>query len=199
MAGYPNQFPYEVIGSPFDFYVGPVGESRPATNTLTVAGNWVQVGTQGNKSISDEGVRFGAPASYNYFRGFGSAAPLKAFRSEEDDTVQISMADLTLEQIANAFNQTADDVVETGFTRKLGLSRGLSVLQVALLLRGPSPYMDDGILQIWIPNACNVSSPEIPIRRDNATIYSLEWRALFYSLATTGEEMGVIEALIDAT
>lgn len=198
MAGFPNAFPYEVIGSPYDFYIAPVGEARPAI-TAAVAGQWVQVGSRGAYSFSDEGVRMQAPASYNYFRGFKSAAPLKAFRSEEDVVFQVSIADLTPEQLANAFNQLAADVTELGTTRTLNLSRGLSVTQVAILMRGPSPFMDAGTAQFWVPNACNVSSPEIPIRRDNATVYQLEWRAIFYFDAAAGEEMGVYETQIETT
>lgn len=197
--GYPNAFPYEVIGSPWDFYVAPVGETRPAVTDAAPTGNWIQLGTRGKYSLSEEGVRMSAPASYNYFRSFGSAAPIKAFRSEEDVVFQVSLADLTPEQLANAFNQLPTDVTEVGSTRTLTLSRGLSVTQVALLMRGPSPFMDEGIAQFWVPNACNVSSPEIPIRRDNATIYQLEWRAIFYTGGTAGEEMGVYEQQIIPT
>lgn len=196
--GYANAFPYEVIGAPFEFFIGPAGEPRPALN-IAPAGNWVQLGLRGKNSFSEEGVKMNSPAAYNYFRGYGSAAPIKAFRSEEDVMFQSSLADLTPESLANAFNQLAEDVVESGFKRQMNLSRGLSVLTAALLMRGPSPYMDEGTSQFWVPNACNVSSPEISVRRDNATIYALEWRAVFYSLATAGEEMGVYEAELPST
>ncbi len=196
--GFPNAFPYEVIGSPMDFYIAPAGEARPALASAP-AGNWVQLGLRGKYSFSEEGIGVNSPAAYNYFRSYGSAAPTKAFRSEEDVMFQVSLADLTLESLANAFNQLAEDVIESGYKRTLNLSRGLSVLTAAILARGPSPYMDGGTAQFWVPNACNVSSPEIKVRRDNATIYAMEWRAVFYSLATTGEEMGVYEAELEST
>ncbi len=194
--GMPNAFPHEVIGSPFDIYIGVVGLARPAIGA-SPAGGWVLLGSNGNRSYAEEGVRVNSPASYNYFRGLGSAAPLKAFRSEEDVMIQVTLADLTLEQLRFAFN--TNTVTETGITRKLPLSRGLGVATVALLVRGPSPYMDDGYSQWWIPAACNVSSPEIVHRRDNATTYALEWRAIYYADAVAGEELGVLEAEDETT
>ena len=47
---------------------------------------------------------------------------------------------------------------------------------------------------IEAPSACNVTSIELAMRRDNATTYPLEFRAIWYDLATSGEEMGVYEA-----
>lgn len=196
--GLPNTFPYEVIGSPFSVYLGAVGLARPAISAAPAVG-WVLIGSNGNRSYSEEGVRVNSPQGFNYFRGLGSAAPLKAFRTEEDVTVQVTLADLTLEQLAAAFNKANTEVVETGITRKLMLSRGLTVATGALLVRGPSPYMANGFSQWWLPLVCNVSSPEIVHRRDNATTYALEWRALYYASAAAGEEMGVYEAEDETT
>src|SRR6185503_12557560 len=139
--GLPNAYPYEVMGAPHSLYIAPVGEARPAI-TAAPAGGWVLVGTAGNRSYAEEGVRVNSPAAYNYFRGLGSAAPRKAFRSEEDVSIAVTLADLTLESLATAFNKLEAEVVESGVTRTLGLSRGLGVMTVALLVRGPSPYMD---------------------------------------------------------
>lgn len=191
--GLPNAYPYEVMGAPHSLYIAPVGEARPAIGAAP-AGGWVLVGTAGNRSYAEEGVRVNSPAAYNYFRGLGSAAPRKAFRAEEDVSIAVTLADLTLESLATAFNKLSTDVTEAGITRTLGLSRGLGVMTVALLVRGPSPYMDDGFAQWWVPAAANVTSIELALRRDNATTYPLEFRAIWYDPATDGEEMGVFEA-----
>lgn len=195
--GMPNTFPYEVIGSPFSVYVAAAGTARPAIG-VAPSGSWGLVGSNGNKSYAEEGVRVNIPQAFNYFRGLGSSAPLKAFRSEEDVIIQVTLADLTLEQIRQALNQNT--VTETGITRKVGLSRGLTVATVALLVRGPSPYMDDGTSQFWLPYAANVSSPEMVMRRDNATTYALEWRALVNPDASSDDEtLGVFEAEDETT
>jgi hypothetical protein len=188
------------MGAPFTMWIAPPGTTKPAltveNDDLNVA--WVLLGQTGNKSYSEEGVRINSPAAYNAFRGLGSAAPRKMFRSEEDVMAQVTLADLTLEQLANAFNKLAADISGTD-TRKLELSRGLTVATAALLVRGPSPYKDDGYSQWYIPAACNTSSPEIVMRRDNATTYALEWRAIWYDEAAEGEELGVYEADADVT
>src|SRR5688572_8571832 len=196
--GLPNAYPYEVMGAPHSVYIATFGTARPAIGDAP-GGGWTLVGERGNNSYSEEGVRVNSPAAYNYFRGLASAAPRKAFRSEEDVMIGITLADMTLESLALAFNKLAASVTESGFKRTLGLSRGLSVTTLALLVRGPSPYMDDGTAQFWIPTAINVSSIELGMRRDNATTYPLEFRAIWYDEATEGEEMGVYEAEIETT
>lgn len=191
--GLPNAYPYEVMGAPHSLYIAEFNTARPLINAAPGV-NWTLVGVAGNRSYAEDGVRVNSPAAYNYFRGLGSAAPRKAFRSEEDVSIAVTLADLTLESLATAFNKLAADVIETGITRTLGLSRGLSVTTLALLVRGPSPYMDDGFAQFWIGAAMNVSSIELALRRDNATTYPLEFRAVWNDEAAAGEELGVFEA-----
>ena len=195
--GYPNAYPFEVMGAPHEVLIAPVGETRPALNADPGV-NWELVGKRGNRSYAEEGVRVNSPAAYNYFRGYASAAPLKAFRSEEDVIVGVTLADMTLESLVYAFNKILTDIVDVGVTRTLGLSRGLGVKTFALLVRGPSPYMDDGVAQFWLPSVCNVSSVDLALRRDNGTAYPLEFRAIWYDEADSGEELGVYEAQ-DAT
>jgi hypothetical protein len=198
--GLPNAYPYEVMGAPHSLYIATFGTARPALNVADPTGvGWTLIGLNGNKSYAEEGVRVNSPAAYNFFRGYGSAAPLKAFRSEEDVMCQVVLADMTLESLALGFNKLSSGVTEVGITRTLGLSRGLGVMTMALLVRGPSPYMDDGIAQFWIPVAANVSAVELALRRDNGTAYGLEFRALYYADATAGEEMGVYEAEDETT
>jgi hypothetical protein len=197
--GFPNAYPHEVMGAPHAVYIAAVGSARPALSVATPLSPWAVVGLRGNRSYSEEGVRVNSPAAYNYFRGNASAAPLKAFRTEEDVEIAVTLADMTLESLALAFNKVAGDVDETGTTRTLGLSRGLGVSGFALLVRGPSPYMDDGIAQFWIPNVMNVSSFELPLQRTQASTYPLTFRAIWYDDATAGEELGVYEAEDETT
>lgn len=195
--GLANAYPYEIMGAPHSLYIGTAGLARPAINAAP-ASEWVLVGTAGNRSYAEEGVRVNSPAAYNAFRSLGQAAPRKLFRSEEDVNFAVTLADVTLESLALAFNKLAGSVTDVGVTRTLGLARGLGVQTVALLVRGPSPYMDGGFAQWWLPTGANVSSIELSFRRDNATIYPLEFRGIWYDLATSGEEMGCVEAQ-DAT
>lgn len=188
--GLPNTFPYELIGPGFTLYWAAAGTAMPAINAAIDDEVWTRIGKNGNKSYAEEGVRVSAPQSLNPFRGYGSAAPLKFFRGEEDQIYQVTIADLTLESFALALNQNG--VTETGISRKLGLSRGLTVSTVALLARGPSPYFSNGHSQWYTKYVANASSPDVPLRRDNAAFYQLEWRAIVDPDATAGEELGVL-------
>lgn len=195
--GIPNTFPHELVGPSFSIYAAPAATARPAINA-EIEAPWVLIGKNGNKSYAEEGVRVNLPQTLTKHRGYGSAGVLKMFRSEEDATVAVTLADFTLESIAYALNNNA--VTEDGITRKVGLSRGRTVATVALLVRGPSPYFDDGIGRFWIPYAANSSSPEMPFRRDGAMIYTLQWDALVNPAAESDEELyGILEAEDETT
>lgn len=138
---------------------------------------------------------FSAPQETQAHRGYGSAAPIKIFRTSEDVLFRVTIADMTLEMLANAFN---GNTVAVAPHRKLGLSRGLQMQTKALLARGPSPYADDKYSQFWIPYVANVTSVETPLRRDQVSTYALQWQAIVDPAAATEDErLGVIEALDD--
>lgn len=201
--GLPNAFPYEVMGAPHSLYIATVNTARPALNVddPTLSG-WVLVGSNGNYSYAEDGVFVNTEQAMNAFRGYASASPLKMFRSTEDVMVGVTLADLTLEQMAYAANKLSSDVSVSalgggGFTRTLTLSKGLGVKTLALLVRGPSPYMDDGYAQFWVPVAANITSVQLPLRRDNGVQYQLQFQALWSTVAeaaNTGEGLGVYEA-----
>lgn len=72
-----------VIGGPEVVYRAPVGTAFPAIG-VAPAGEWTQLGVNGNKSYSDEGVTIRHPQSVNRIRPAGSTGPIKAARTEED-------------------------------------------------------------------------------------------------------------------
>lgn len=193
--GLPNTFPFEVIGAPFSVYVAAAATARPAI-TAAPGIAWTLLGTRGPLSYSEEGVQVELPQSFNAFRSLGSAAPLKLFRSEEDAFFQITMADLTLAQLQQALNQNAvTSTPGTPGSHRVGLSRGLIVSTVALLVRGPSPYGDDLFSQFWVPYAANISNIQIQVRRDQATAYQMRWQAIVNpAAATPAEQLGIYEA-----
>lgn len=203
--GLPNPFPHEVMGAPHTMYVHatpgtavPGGHNTPnmaADQTAITGAGWTLVGTRGTRSYTEDGVRVNTTAAYEYFRGQGSAAPIKVFRTEEDVEIGVSLADMTLESLALALNKVPGDVdILSSSAKGLGFSRGLGVKQFAVLLVGPSPYMDDGQQFFWVPNAACTSSGEMAITRRTATQYPLTFRSIWYDDAEEGYELGGIYA-----
>lgn len=112
---------------------------------------------------------------------------------------RLTLVDLTVEQYRHALNfngiATVVPAVGVAGTKKIGLSRGLSVHTVALLVRGPSPYMDNGVAQWEAPITVQTGSPEPVFQRGEPAGLELEWTSLVdVSAATPDEGFGVFRA-----
>lgn len=139
--------PFEIMGVPFTLYCAPVGTAFPLI-AAAPAGDWIKVGTSGDRNYSDEGVTVAHSQSVNTVRGAGATGPQKAFRNEEDQVISLVMWDMTLEQYALALNSnavatTAAGVGTAGF-KALKLYRGVEVATMALLIRGDASAYGEG-------------------------------------------------------
>ena len=192
-----NSLPYEIIAAPYTVWIAPVGTEFPDVEAAP-NGFWTKVGSSGDLNYSDEGVTVAHPQEMNLFRALGDAGSRKAFRVSEDLLIRLQLVDVTLEQYKLALNtNTVTDVpaASNAGYRKVGLSRGFSVATVALLVRGPSPYMDDGVMQFEIPRAAQTGNPEVTFRKDEPAMLALEWTALVDpDAASTDERFGRILA-----
>jgi hypothetical protein len=186
-----NATPYEIIGAPFTLWVASVGTAFPNVDVNPAVG-WTKVGTSGDLNYMDEGVTVEHSQSINFFRAAGDTGSRKAFRTEEDCMVRLTLADLTLEQYKLALNgNSLTPVAEASGipgTKKLGLSRGLTIDTRALLVRGPSPYMADGIAQYEIPVAVQTGKQQLVYRNGQPAGLALEWTALVDPNAATSDE-----------
>jgi hypothetical protein len=180
--------PFEIIAGPATVYVAPVGEAFPAVNAAP-AGNWVSLGdTEGGVTIThDQTVELLRVDQY--------PGPQKAIRSEEGLMVAFSLANLTLEQYARALNVvTVTTNVGPPHEREIPLRQGFDVNQRAMLIRGPSPYMDAN-LQYEVPIVVQTASPSPVFVRDDKAVLDCEWVALEDPNAATAEErFGVLRA-----
>jgi len=179
-----NSAPFEIIAAPFTLWLAPVGTAFPEL-AADPAADWVKVGTSGDLNYTEEGVKVQHSQSVEVWRALGSTGPRKAFRSNEDLKVSLTLADLSLEQYAIALNHNT--VTEDAGQRSIGLSRGLIVAQRALLVRGVSPY-EDGVAQFEVPVAVQTGSPEVVGRKNEPASLALEWTALEDPDATSDDE-----------
>lgn len=188
-----NTVPYEIIAGTVEVYQAPVGTAFPDIDgdPLSIMG-WAKVGTSGSLNYLDsDGVKVDHSQTLAFFRALGDCGSRKVFRTEEDFKIGLTMADLTLEQYANALNgnTVTADVGGSGLAKKIGLSRGFPVDTVALLVRIPfSPYVADGNTQFECPRAAQTGNPTPVFKKGEPAALALEWTALVDPNAASDDE-----------
>ena len=173
--------PFEIIAAPFEVFIAPVGEPFPDVDEAPT-GNFVLLGTSGDRNYSEDGVKISHPQSFEFFRFLGTTHPRKANRTEEDMMIEFDLADLTAAQYKFAMNENsitdvAADVGTPGF-QFFSLARGLVTAEHALLVRGPSAADDAFNAQYEIPRVIHVGEPEIVFKKDEVAFISMIFQAL---------------------
>lgn len=186
-----NTAPYEIIAAPFTVWLAPVGTAFPLPSAAPAVA-WIKLGTDGDLNYTEDGVTVEHGQTIEVFRAFGSTGPRKAFRTEEELKISLVLADLSLEQYAVAMNYntitpTVADATNPGM-KAMGLSRGMSVAQRALLVRGPSPYGDAWAMQFEVPRVVQSGNPKPVMRKGEPAGLELEFMALEDLEATVEEE-----------
>ena len=175
--------PFEIVAQPFTLWVADVGSTFPTIDEDPGA-SWTKIGTSGDLNYTEDGVKVSHKQKVEIFRALGSTGPRKAFRTEEEQMIALTVADITLEQYRMALNgntvTTEAAGVGTAGYKSIGLSRGLNVTQYALLVRGAkaSAYMEDGVAQYEVPRAVVASEPEVVYVKGTPAGLSLEFMAL---------------------
>lgn len=176
-----NTAPYEVVGGSAEVWIAPTGESFPDVDE-TPAGNWAKLGTNGDLNYGEDGVSVQHEQSLEYWRALGSTGPRKAYRTEEDLVLALVLNDLSLEQYRHVLNEntvtSTPAAVGTPGAKSIGLSRGLTVTQRALLVRFPSAYGDDFTAQLQIPVAVEEGTPEVVFKKDGPAGLAVQFRVL---------------------
>lgn len=178
--------PYEIIAAPFTVYWAPVGEPFPLIDAAP-AGNWVKIGTSGDRNYSDEGVTIAHDQTIEMFRAAGATGPVKASRTEELLAVRFTLWDLLLEQYRLALNNnavatTAAGAGTAGF-KELEIYRGLTVQTMALLVRGVVSPEGVGASGPWnsqyqLPVCFQSGSPQPVFAKGGPAGLALEFTAL---------------------
>jgi hypothetical protein len=185
-----NSAPFEIIAAPFTLYVAAVATAFPDVDEAPGA-SWTKVGTSGADNYSEDGVTVQMAQTLETFRALGSTGARKAFRTEEELRISMTLMDLTLEQVKYALNENAITTTAAGSgtpgTKKIGLSRGTEVTRCALLVRGVSPY-GDMAAQFEVPIAVVDGEPELVLVKGEPVGVALEFMALEDVSASSVEE-----------
>lgn len=183
--------PYEIIAGPLTLWLAPVGTAFPAIGAAPGAG-WSKVGTKGDRNYSDDGVTVQHSQKTETARPAGATGPVKAWRTEEDLIVTVTLWDMSVEQYALALSGAAPTTTAAGVgtagTKKIGLSKGQDVKNYALLARGPSAYGDAFASQYEVPVVFQSGSPKIVRKKGTPAGIELEFTALENGAATSEDE-----------
>ena len=154
----------EIINGPLELYIAPVGEANPDVDEAP-AGNWLKLGTSGDKNYHEDGVSIAHEQTIEEQRVLGSTGPIKAMRTEEGLVVTVQLLDLSPTEYARILNDNAVTSVAPGSGTPgydhVGLHRGLNVAEMALLIRGENKSPMDLTMAVqWeIPRVYMRSSP----------------------------------------
>lgn len=173
-----------IVAAPYTLYLAPVGTDFPAIDDdeNTFDGDWFRVGDSGAKDYTEDGVTVTHGQSLNYFRGAGATAPRKAFRTEEDLTIALSLADTSPEQYAKLLNdaaiQTTAPSSGVAGEKRFAMWRGLQVAQFALLARGMSPVDNDLASQYEVETAIADGEFAPKYTKGDPAVLAVQFRAL---------------------
>lgn len=188
----------EIINGPLELYWAPVGEAFPAID-VAPAGNWALIGTSGSNNYTEDGVVLAFDKTFEVFRGLGNTYPLKAFLTETDAFVRVSIADMALDQLRLAFNLNAVSVdVGPPAIEHLDLNVASQLEEIALLVRGEgkSPQFATGNLQFELNRVVDTGSHEVTFTKGDAASVNLDFRIL---LDTSGGFPGEVGRIVVQT
>jgi len=172
--------PFEIIMSPFEVYVAPVGTAFPEPEAA-IAATWKLLGKNGIRNQSEDGVTISHEQTTQEHRTNGSTGPVKVVRPEESLTIGLTIEDLTIEMysqvIGNAMTEQTVGVGVAGI-RSVDLHRGATVQTLALLVRGASPYLDGQNMQYEVPRCFQAASPKPKFSKKDAAGLELLYTAL---------------------
>lgn len=160
--------PFEILSAPLSLYLAPVGTAFPSVDTPagSFPGTWTTVGTNiyGPSYDTDAaGITVTHNQTFATFTPVGTTAPIKMWRTDEQLTIAITLADVSPTMYAVSLNQVALTTVAAttavAGTISMPLLQGLAVTNFALLARGLSAVNDAFAAQYQVPCVYQSANP----------------------------------------
>lgn len=174
-----NNSPYEIIASPFEVYIAPVGTAFPAVGS-TPGGSWTKLGQNGIKNQAEGGVHVVHEQTMVEFRTEGCTGPAKINRTAESLKISFNLHDLSTDLYAEALTGSEDTP-----NTHVALRRGLSIDEVALLIRGDSPHAANKNCQWQIPRAVQTGNSDIQLSKGTMAGVAFTYTAVEDTNATS--------------
>lgn len=165
--------PLEVFAGPFTAWLAPItttAETEPTDLGSAPDAAYLKLGARGSDNYDEDGVVFSHEEVLEYFRGLGTTGRQKAWRTEEDPSVQVTVYDLTPDAWAIATGNAKTTVAAAAGVsggQKVDLLKGHSVDHHTLLLRSDfgSPLGDAFVTQLWIPRVVIDTVDEVTFKK----------------------------------
>ena len=125
----------EIVTGPLELWWAAVGTAMPAVDDDAATG-FTKIGTSGDENYHEDGVTIQMDQTLEFFRSLGSAHRICAFRTEQDISVTVTLVDMTAAELRVGFDLLAVTTDTTPDINILDLDYGLSVSDLALLVRG---------------------------------------------------------------
>jgi hypothetical protein len=166
--------PYEIIMAPAEVYVTLEGETPPAINAIP-GGNWVLLGVAGKRNQAVAGVKIKHSETLKFHTTAGATGSVKAVRTGEEVSVELTIEDLTLETYAKAMNMAGirEVAAASGVAgyKAFGGKQGTDVVTWALLVRvDASPYGDGLAMQWAFPKVVENGNLELTFDSEGAAL-----------------------------
>ena len=177
--------PYELLNGVGNLYVADVGTEFPALDAEPGA-EWRNLGD------TMDGVTVTGDQKIDEHRVDQETGPVKATRSEENLIIGTTLAEATLENLADVVGGVVEDTAATASaigTREVPLYRGSSVKTFAFLFRNPkgSPY-GEFPAQYELPVGYFGGSFELKHTKEGLVGIGVEFHALVDPLAASATE-----------
>lgn len=185
-----NGTPYEIIVGPFKLYYAPVGTAFPDVGSDPAVA-WKPIGLNGDKSQVEGSVKIKHEQTIKKIFASGATGAIKAVRDQESLEAMIEIMDLTLEAYSLALNSQPVAVTPAAggnaAQKAVALRQGIVVNEMALLVRGPSPYIQAGILQFELPRCFQDGKPNPILSKGKPAGLALSFCALEDLTAATDD------------
>lgn len=171
-----------LVEGPLEVWWAPIGETFPTIDQPPV-GNWLLIGSSGKKNYTEDGVTVSTNQTIEQWRGSNTVAR-KAFRTEEDIIVTVTIADLSIDQVRRALNENQITSTPPGAGvaghDEINLNRGPKVNTISLLVRGNgvSPDFDGGNVQFELDEVYEAGSQEMQFTKSGPAGVLLEFHAV---------------------
>lgn len=190
--------PHHIIAAPFTLYLAPVETPFPAIDDeeRDFDRNWFKLGAAGAKDYDEAGVTVTHEQALEYFRGADSTVPRKAFRTEEDLLIGVTLADLSPEQYAKILNDNPVTTVAAApgvaGEQSFNLYQGPQATAYALLARGMSTVDNALTAQYEVPSCIQDGTPAPVYTKGTPALLEVQFRA---TDATGTGDMGVLRVM----
>lgn len=181
--------PYAILVGVGTLYVAPVGSTPPAL-TATPSSPWVSLGE------TEDGVTLSKTRNREAFTSDQRTGKVKVVQTEEGITVETSLHESTLENLAYAIGGTVTVTAPGSGTigkKTLKLHSGATVPELAFLFRGNSPY-GNWPGQFVLPRGYMDDDVEMEFKKDEKTLIPVKFEALEdLNAATEDDRFGYVE------